>query len=451
MLRDKENWRMEKIHGRDIMPSADFFTESIVNGVPVHLVRSPDLWIEGTGLDQLRAVAGLDGVVEVIGLPDLQPGRGYPIGSVALTRNRLIPVLIDKDIGCGMFFASFGETRINPAKIAKKLSGRFFSWDGISVSPSGFRDLLEHPTRWPCFLQEAFPDCTTVSTQSDKKAYGVKDMDSGATADLVSDESLESSARIMGTIGTGNHFIEIQKVAELKDAGLAERFGIQERTSCITIHTGSRSFGYALAERIFWEAKDTGKSLPPDSSLWRRYLTIMQVAMNFAALNRLILLLRILDVIKPAFVRIILDKPHNSAEVISLDSESVQVLHRKGAAPAHFNAESPDPVIIPGSMGNESWFCVAGENVPKALNSVNHGVGRKWMRSVAAEKLRRKAQEKGMRAVTGKAEVVCNDPNHLFEEGGASYKDVESVMVCAEGAGLIRRVARLEPILTVRE
>lgn len=419
----------------------------------VRLIQSPDLWIEGTAVDQVKAVAGLEGVVEVVGLPDLQPGRGYPVGSVALTRDRLIPILIDKDIGCGMLFASFGQTRINAAKMAKKVSGRFFSWEGLPMDGAGLRNLLERPSGWPDALESMFPDTGAIVRTAGEKAYGVKDMSLGATADILSDESLGQSAGTLGTIGEGNHFIEVQKVAEVRDAALSDGFHLPVGASCITIHTGSRSFGYALAERIFWEAKDaeTGKAIPPESPLWLRYLTIMQVALNFAALNRVVLLLRMIDVIGPDAVTVILDKPHNFAEVLESGDGSGRVVHRKGAAPAHFVAGSPDPVIIPGSMGNESWFCVAGEGAVGALDSVNHGCGRKWTRSVAADKLQKRARERGMRSVTGKGEVVCNEPDHLFAEGGDAYKSVESVMACAEGAGLIRRVARLEPLLTVRE
>lgn len=438
----------------------------------VNIIQTPDLWIEGTAVEQLKAVAGLDGVIEVVGLPDLQPGRGYPVGSVALTRDRLIPILIDKDIGCGMLFASFGQTRINAAKTAKKLSGRFFAWEGLPATGAQFRTFLEKPAAWPDLLDRMFPGSREIVTQHIARAYGVRNMTAsatsltrrnlsaeavargGATADLLTDESLEASARSVGTIGVGNHFIEIQKVAEMRgDPETAARFGIKAGDSCITIHTGSRSFGYTLAERIFWEAKETGtgKAIPPDSPLWNRYLAMMQAALNYAALNRLILLLRMLEYVGTESVTVLLDKPHNFAEILPEEGGAVKVVHRKGAAPAHFSPGAPDPVIIPGSMGNESWFCVAGEGVGKALNSVNHGVGRKWQRTVAAEKLQRKAQEKGMRAVTGKGEVICADPDHLYEEGGDAYKNVESVMACAEGAGLIQRVARLEPVLTMRE
>lgn len=419
----------------------------------VRIVRTDELWIEGTAVDQLRSVGGLEGVLEVVGLPDLQPGRGYPVGSVALTLERLIPILIDKDIGCGMLFASIGSGRINPAKLEKKLQGRFFEWQGIPVKGQEFRALLERPALWPGFLAVHFPDCGNMVGQHAALAYGLAVVSLDPLRDVLSDESLESSAQSVGSIGQGNHFIEIQKIAGVRDPEAAERFGLRVGDTCITIHSGSRSFGYSLAECIFREAKETGtgKAIPPDSPLWDRYLAMMQAAVNYAALNRLVLLLRTLEYTGESPVSILLDRPHNFAEIVRTAEGKRQVVHRKGAAPAHYFHGRPDPVLIPGSMGNESWFCVAGEGVSGSLNSVNHGVGRKWQRSVAVEKLQRKARERGMRSVTGRGAVVCGDETRLFEEGGDAYKNVETVMDCAEKTGLICRVARLEPLLTMRE
>ena len=430
---------------------------SPANAGVVHMVQSKDLWVEGSAVEQLKAVACLDGVTRVVGLPDLQPGRGYPVGSATLTHDRLIPIIIDKDIGCGMLFASFGKTRINASKVAKKLASRFFSWEGLSVTGEQFRALLEKPSSWSAHLEGVFPGSGDISARHLTLAYGVQELatreNDNPIADLLINESLEISAKSIGTIGVGNHFVEIQKLAELQDLPLAEQFGLHVGDTGITIHSGSRSFGYTLAEQIFWQCKETGTgiAIPPTSPLWARYRAAMQLAVNYAALNRLVLALRMREFINPDSTAIIMDRPHNFAEIVKADKGPFHVIHRKGAAPAHFNTDAADPVLIPGSMGNESWFCVAGAGVNRTLNSVNHGVGRKWQRTVAAEKLHRKSQEKGMRAVTGKGEVVCADTDHLFEEGGDAYKNVESVMACAEGADLIRRVARLEPVLTMRE
>jgi len=165
----------------------------------------------------------------------------------------------------------------------------------------------------------------------------------------------------------------------------------------------------------------------------------------------------------------VLDKPHNFVEEIQGEGvghgwpsaerdKDVKrsaagrfFLHRKGAAPASIDGAGPDPVVIPGSLGNSSWFCVAAAGSAALLRSVNHGVGRKWSRTLAAEKLREKARTKGMDAVTGNVEYVVKDKDTLFEEGGDAYKDIESVMKHAEGAGLVRRVARLDPLLVVKE
>jgi len=428
-----------------------YVTTTHIGDVPVSIIASPELWIEGTAVDQLHNAARIEGVVRVVGLPDLQPGRGYPVGSVILACERLIPILIDKDIGCGMLFCSLGRLALNRGKLRKRLEAQFFTRRKAFLAPDELLELLSRPRRGLPWLGELFEQTDELLEDVYRAVYGLRDVDPESAGTLLDDELLQSAARDWGSLGSGNHFAEFQQVAEVADSELSNLYQLKRGDTTLLVHTGSRGFGYTLAWRFLARAPETGKAIPLDSEAARGYLAAMQLALNYAALNRLFIQLRLLEYFKWKELRILLDKPHNFLEIITNDGDEGRlVLHRKGAAPAH-PAVNDDPLVIPGALGRSSWFAVAGPGADRFLNSVNHGVGRRWNRAHAAAKLHRKAMDKGRRSLTGGVEFICPDGDTLFVEGGDAYKDIDSVMESVVGAGLARPVARLEPQITIKE
>jgi len=250
------------------MKSANLFvTITEVCGVPVSVVGTPDLWIDGAARQQLEAVARFDGVVRVAGMPDLHPGRGYPIGAVALVRDAVIPALIDKDIGCGMTFVGIGDTRINPGRLKKDFGKKFFRWDGL-VGDGITAECVARPQEWRDRLSSLFPGRSDIIGTFLQKSYGVRNADLSPISGRLVPEFLAESARNVGTIGGGNHFVEFQKIADVVDEGLAAAFGIHTGGTALLIHTGSRSFGYSLAESFLPGAEGDRQG----RACWRRAL-----------------------------------------------------------------------------------------------------------------------------------------------------------------------------------
>jgi len=300
-------------------------------------------------------------------------------------------------------------------------------------------------------LVESFPKYSKIIQSFLRRSHRLCEVDLGSIDDLLDDTTLKGCIRQMGSIGGGNHFIEIQNVIEITDRDLSKFFGLEKHHKTLTIHSGSRQLGYHLAKSMEESAQKTRFVFEKGTLDFERYLCVIQAGINFAALNRLVLLLRILDFLKASDGLVYLDKPHNYLECANQEGEDSHFLHHKGTVAVHHNPNSPDPVIISGSMGNPSWFAAGASNTSSLLNCVNHGVGRKWTRTFAKGKLRQKAHSLGLRSVTGRVEYVFSRKDTVFEEGGDAYKDVESVMEHSAGAGLITRIAKLDPVFLVKE
>lgn len=361
----------------------------------VSIVASDDTWIEGKAIQQLETTARLEGMRRVIGMPDLHPGRGYPVGAAFFSVGRLYPALVGNDIGCGM---ALWRTDIPAAKPhLDKLEKRLGSIDGP--------------------LDESW--------SSHIESLGVPHTKHG---------------HALGTIGGGNHFAELQQLDECHDDDALLALGLDRQHLLLLVHSGSRGLG----ETILREQVDRfgHQGLLAGSADCDAYLARHAVALRFARANRELIARRMLARWQ-AKGEPVLDLNHNLMVPITV-SGTEGWLHRKGAAPADQGV-----VVIPGSRGDYSYLVqpVASE---KSLWSLAHGAGRKWMRGQCRDRLskRHTAAQLGRTALGSR--VICDDRDLIFEESPEAYKPIDTVIDALQSAGLISVVARLKPVLTYK-
>jgi tRNA-splicing ligase RtcB len=429
--------------------------------------------LEGDGsLEQIQNVATLPGVVDAaLAMPDVHQGYGFPVGGVAATElpdGVVSPGGVGYDINCGVRLLALplteNELGDRREPLVHELSRAIPAGAGKTKGRTkGLDAVLEHGPR------ELAGDEDLERTESRGCLPGA---DSGA----VSERAKERGAGQLGTMGSGNHFVEVQRVARLFDGEAAEAFGLREDQVTALIHSGSRGLGHqvcsdyvkqmdAAMRRHGIELPDRQLACAPASSPeGRAYLAAMAAAANFAWANRQ----AIADAVRAAVARVlgrehadgtrqIYDVAHNVAKVEEYGGRELLV-HRKGATRA-FPAGSPEipgsygdvgqPVFIPGSMGTSS-FVLAGEpgSLELAFGSTCHGAGRRLSRTGA----RKQVQGAELRRDLESQGIIVRSPSNkgLAEEAPLAYKDVDRVVEIVERAGLSRRVAQLVPLGVVK-
>ena len=437
-------------------------------------------------LEQVRNVATLPGIVGwSLAMPDIHWGYGFPIGGVAATdagRGSISPGGVGYDINCGVRLA---RSELGVDAVEGRLpqlmdalfdavpSGVGASGAIAKLSRSEARRLLERGARWA--VERGYGEGDDLAHTEQGGCL------EGADPDVVSKRAMERGLTQVGTLGSGNHFLEVQRVAHLHDADLARAFGLFEGQVVVMIHSGSRGFGYQICDdyikRIKPKLGSYGYDLPDvqlaaaplDSAEGRSYLGAMRAAANYAWSNRQVMLHQVRETfqrvlgIGPAELgmRLVYDVCHNIAKIEDheLDGEKRRVcVHRKGATRA-FPAghpelpeayrESGQPVLVPGSMGNYSYVC-AGEAraMTETFGSTCHGAGRRMSRT-AAKKMSRGRDLLGEMERQGVV-VRATGMRTVAEEMAYAYKDVGDVVEVMEAAGVSRRVARLVPLGVVK-
>jgi len=439
-----------------------------------------DAILADRSLEQLENVATLPGIVEAaLAMPDIHQGYGFPVGGVAATETPdgvVSPGGVGYDINCGVRLLALplsvdelGDrreplvheiSRAIPAGAGKQGAVRFH---GAELD----RVLLDGPSR----LVEL-----GIGTADDLEHTESKGRLDGADPSAVSERAHIRGEGQLGTIGSGNHFIELQRVGELFDPVAAVAFGLEEGRVTILIHSGSRGLGHqvctdyvkqmdSVQRRYGIVLPDRQLACAPQSSPeGRGYLAAMAAAANFAWANRHAMthgvresIRRVLGDAAADGTRQVYDVAHNVAKIERYGGRDVCV-HRKGATRA-FPAGSPDvpegyrdvgqPVFIPGSMGTAS-FVLAGEpgSLERSFGTCCHGAGRRMSRTgarkqIGGAELRRELEAHGI-------VVRCPSNKGLAEEAPFAYKDVERVVEVVERARLARRVARLRPLGVVK-
>jgi tRNA-splicing ligase RtcB (3'-phosphate/5'-hydroxy nucleic acid ligase) len=303
----------------------------------------------------------------------------------------------------------------------------------------------------------------------------------GADPDKVSPRAKERGRSQLGTLGSGNHFLEVDVVEDIFDREAADAMGLSEGTLCLAIHCGSRGFGHQICTDYVQSfqsvVKRYGISLPDrelvcapvHSPEGEAYLAAMRAAANFAFTNRQILAHQAREAFEEALpgtmqhhsLHLVYDITHNMAkiETHTIDGQAVQVcVHRKGATRA-FGPGAPglpeeyaaigQPVLVPGSMGTESWVLVGTQgSMERSLGSSCHGAGRVMSRSAARRKVRGNELKQDLEA--DGIHVRAGSLAGLAEEAPEAYKDVSQVIKTVAGAGIARKVARLRPVAVVK-
>ncbi len=375
----------------------------------VRLIASPRNWIEGEAVQQLKNLSRLAGMRQVVGLPDMHPGRGYPIGAACFSVGRLYPALVGNDIGCGMgLYQLDSEARhIKLDKWEKRLRARAFV-DQEDWTAQGLAMLHA---------------CTAPATLDDgQHLQGL------------------AHAGSLGTIGGGNHFAELQKVGRVVDTECFQAAGLDAQAVFLLVHSGSRGLGESILRKHVDACQHAGlASADPATPL---YLQAHDFALRWARVNRHLIAARVSRALGLG-AQPLLDLQHNFVCGAQLDGQEGW-LHRKGVTPADQGL-----VIVPGSRGAESYL-LKPASLAVSLHSLAHGAGRKWMRGDCEGRLRQKYQLKDMVRTRLGSRVICDDKGLLYEEAPEAYKPVDVVVQDLVDAGLAQVVAEFLPMLTYK-
>jgi tRNA-splicing ligase RtcB len=432
--------------------------------------------------EQARNVATLPGIVQAAyAMPDAHWGYGFPIGGVAAFDPDAGGVVsaggVGFDISCGVRTMLTGLTVRDILPVQKALADALYaeipagvgSHGPITLDRAEMDAMLAGGAKWA--IARGWGEAR--DTERIEEGGAVAD----ARPDFVSDRARERPRREMGTLGSGNHYLEVQAVAEIFDETTAAAFGLAPDDVVVTIHCGSRGLGHQIGSEFLKEmavaAGAAGIALPDRelasapiaSEVGQRYLGAMRAAINCALANREILGHFSRAVFRRFFpgndLSLLFDVSHNTCKVETheVDGRKRELfVHRKGATrsfgPGHASLpealrSTGQPVLIGGSMGTGSYV-LAGEATAEARSfaSACHGAGRAMSRHAALK------QWSGRKVVDDLAAhgILIRSPSSrgVAEEAPGAYKDVGAVVLAAEEAGLARRVARLRPLVCVK-
>jgi len=436
---------------------------------------------------QVANVAHLPGIVRYsLAMPDIHYGYGFPIGGVAATdplKDGVIsPGGVGFDINCGIRLAatnlSYDEVKERLEELVNLLYHSIPSGVGSSgairkLSAKELRELMVKGAQWALEQGFGLPEDLEHTEENGR-------MD-GADPDAVSKRAIERGLDQAGTLGSGNHFLEIGVVEEVYNPALADALGLRKGQVVVWIHTGSRGFGHQVCDdylQVMQKAvQKYGIDLPDrqlacapvNSKEGQDYLGAMRCAANYAFANRQI----IMDLVRKAWqkawgispselgLRLVYDVAHNIAKIekhMVDGQERMLCVHRKGATrafpPGHPEVpeayrEVGQPVLVPGDMGTESYVLVGTQKaMEETFGSTCHGAGRVMSRA----KAKKQAKRRDLRAeLEGKGIVVrARGWASLAEEMPDAYKDVGAVVDVVHRAGLSRKVARTRPIGVVK-
>ncbi len=419
-------------------------------------------------LQQVRNVACLSGIVKAsYAMPDIHWGYGFPIGGVAAfdpDEGIISPGGVGYDIACGVRLLrsdlDADEVRSQLPALLHELSRAIPTGTGrgghVPLERDELEVILRQGARWA--VERGFGGGADLERSEDEGALA------GADPANVSERAYLRGANTLGSLGAGNHFLEVQQVEEIVDAEGAREFGLEPGRLAVMIHCGSRGLGHQVCTDYLREMEETAardRSELPDRQLacarfsgeaGQRYYGAMVAASNFARANRQVITHRVRRAFVEVFrrseeqmgLRLVYDVCHNIAKVETHGGRDL-VVHRKGAT----RSFPGQPVLIPGDMQRASWVMKGLEtSLERSFGSTCHGAGRvmgrnEAKRRIRPEDLRRQLDEAGVLVKVGKAAL-------LVEEAPQAYKDVAEVVAVCEGAGLSARVARLKPLAVLK-
>lgn len=436
-------------------------------------------------IQQIANVATLPGILGAsLAMPDAHQGYGFTIGGVAAfdwEEGVVSPGGVGYDINCGVRLAGThlteGDVRPRLSDLVTDLFRNVPSGVGstgpVKLDKREEKRVLTEGAGWA--VREGFGEPSDLERTEDGGRLP------GADPDRVSDRALERGRKQLGTLGSGNHFLEVGVVDEIFDEAAAGAFGLFPGQVTVMIHTGSRGFGYQVCDDFLAQMTKAAPKLPfslPDRQLacaplasdaGKGYLAAMACAANYAWANRQILLHRARETFQKSLgvsprdlgMRLVYDVCHNVAkrETHTVDGRQRAVcVHRKGATRS-FPKDHPDvpaayrsvgqPVLVPGDMGTASYVLVGTETaMAETFGSTCHGAGRVLSRKAAkkAAKGRSLGRELEDRGIL----VKWTGRSTMAEEMPDAYKNISEVVEAVHGADLSRKVARLRPIAVVK-
>jgi tRNA-splicing ligase RtcB len=468
-------WEIPRSFRKDMNTSVRIFSSR------KNLERS----LSDLSVEQAINAATLPGLVgSIVVMPDMHQGYGFPIGGVAATdyyEGVISPGGIGYDINCGVRLLSsnipFETIKANIQELVISLNHHcpsgIGSEGGIQLSMKDLAEICETGSRWA--LRKGF------ATENDLIRTEESGSISGANFQKISERAKKRGLPQLGTLGSGNHFIEIDLIDQIFDEKTAEIFGLREGNISVLIHCGSRGLGHQVCTdtvQLFQQAihkygiKIPDRELvcaPLNSPEGQDYLAAMKAAANYAFCNRQVLthLARrafeaaLAGKIKNWYLHQVYDIAHNIGKIENHTVDGVVrkvCVHRKGATrafgpgtegiPTEFK-QTGQPVLVPGSMGTSSWVLAGTEtSMQKSFGSCCHGAGRvmsrqKAKKSIRGDQLIKELEKRGIYIQAGSL-------SGLAEEAPAAYKDVDEVIEAVVGAGIARKVARLVPLAVVK-
>ncbi len=463
--RSEFEWEISR-HGEMRVPAVIYASEGLIRGMDRKVY------------EQAVNVATLPGIINAsYAMPDAHWGYGFPIGGVAAFDPDEGGVVsaggVGFDISCGVRCLTTGLKRPDVLSVQKELAQALYyripaglgSTGAISLGAAEMDEMLRGGARWAVENGWGFKE----DLERTEEHGAMK----GAEPDEVSHQAKRRQSDEMGTLGSGNHYLEVQTVTEVFDPSIAQSFGLAVGDAVVMIHCGSRGLGHQIGtdflKQMAVSAGRFGIQLPDrelacapiNSDVGRSYLGAMRAGINCALANRQILthLVRgvFAEILPKAQLSLLYDVSHNTCKVETHGARQVYV-HRKGATralgPGHPDLPEPlrsvgQPVLIGGSMGTGSYV-LAGtrESESRAFSSACHGAGRAMSRHQALRTWRGRELVDQL-AARG---ILIRSPSMrgVAEEAPDAYKDVAVVVDAADAAGLARKVAKLEPLVCIK-
>ncbi len=450
--------------------------------VPARIYTSEKMLdkIEEDALNQVINVASLPGIVKYsLAMPDIHTGYGFVIGGVAATKlpdGVISPGGIGYDQNCGVRLLlsdySVKDIQLNLEKIAVEIQKQVPSGLGrgrrVKLSLEQINRILEGGAKY--LIKEGYgQEEDSINCESEGRLEQ-------ADAAVVSERAKNRGRDQVGTLGSGNHFLEVQKVEKIFNEEIAKVFGLFKDQAVIFIHTGSRGLGHQNCTdylKIMMQAMPRYKIRLPDRELacvpfnspeGQRFFKAMSGAANYAWANRQMITYYIRKAWKTVLgkgeLKLLYDVAHNIAKVEKhqVDGQEIELcLHRKGATRA-FPPGHPEipkkyqqvgqPVLLPGTMGTASYILVGQKEGKESFFSTTHGAGRAMSRHAAMRKISGQEVAKNLKAKG--ILVKCHSFRGIAEEAPLAYKDVDEVVEVVHQAGLSKKVARLVPLAVIK-
>jgi tRNA-splicing ligase RtcB (3'-phosphate/5'-hydroxy nucleic acid ligase) len=415
-------------------------------------------------LEQVKNVAKLPGILKAsIALPDAHQGYGFSIGGVAafdIDKGVISPGGVGYDINCGVRILRTNLTLRDIEKIGRKeiIHSLFRSVPSgvgrggkVNLTKKDLDEVLKKGSKWA--VENGYGIKEDLESTEDKGCLKGNPED-------VSERAKKRGIGQLGTLGAGNHFLELQEVKEIFDEENAKKFGLKKGQICIMIHCGSRGLGHQVASDYIKEMEKNGfpefdrelVNAPISSALGKRYLSAMNCAANFGFANRQIIMHFVRESLKHYFsdlrADLIYDVAHNIAkfEKHMVDGKERDVLVMRKGATRSFDKQ---PVLIPGSMGTASYVLVGTKKAEeKSFSSTAHGAGRVESRTQArktlrAEDIKKQLEKRGIYIEAGNFKGIV-------EEAPEVYKDIDEVVRVSHEADIGNLVAKLVPLGVIK-